>query len=268
MITRYWYPEERAAALLIALRRPLGLDLRDGRLLEHYLRHVAVVRRCSVERPTWRPGRDGRGRILLPRTLPYWRAMRAKFHEFAHPLLEVGGSSIVLEASEAERSQHRQAADIHTHEEWLADLMALALRVPAHLVTSAGCPEAISRYTGLPPATIARRIYWVEREPIELRRIPRWSAGAVWTILHQSGPAACLWVVDAEERPLFRVPVDRTNLRHRIFRLQADLLALRPQEVRLRYEAWKPLDSDQPARRLHTVPIDVGALRGWAGLPA
>ena len=258
----------------MALRVAEFMSTQDAERMAKWARPLVTIHPCPVEVAKWRSGRRGRSRILVPEALARWERNRQILHELAHPLLDVGlvGHAGTMDAGE--RRLFAQAAGADDWEEFLADELVLALRLPSRLVNGIGDVDEIARVTGLPWGPVARRLRRLEGETLELRYVPYWCAARELRLEYH--PAAPLGVGaslrlarggEPEAEPLLRVPVNAANRHAREMRLKADMVALRAPELLVKYaryaapggEAGPPVAAPGPI----PLAICMEELRDW-----
>ncbi len=167
--------------------------------------------------------------------------------------------------SQDERRLFREAARAEAWEEELADVLTLAIRLPAERVLALEKPERIAQESGLPLAWIRERLEHLNGHRLTLDYVPYWSAAREFSFAYHPAPEGAFLLRDRVGRPHFRFPAGASyELRNRQFRLAADLVALRGREFAVKWRRFAVLPGKLFPYRPRPLPIDMEALWAWS----
>jgi hypothetical protein len=239
--------EERSEGFRLALRIrgfPTEADLYrlvdrlDGCII---LRHSGVPAGMCVHRE------DGRGVITLPADAEGRELDHILAEEVGHYLLTRGMANLLRQMAADDQRVFHLARRWDWHDEALAREFVRAWYLPSRLVQQALEDEELASQSGCSLEIVRERRQSLARQVVEIRDMPRWSAGRCFRLVRRRAQGQCfLEVVPSRtDETGFLFAVYTGDARQVALELTADLVALTATEFALKYEAFRS-ESPEP----------------------
>ena len=233
-----WH-EERAQMARLAIGAT-GFLTRDqwGELIDWLARVLTVVCHTLVRKAELVPLDDGRGLILIPRRRSIKQIDWDQLHEAIHWLLQHGAVMLFAEGFDLNDPQERELMRLweQRQEQEVLECM-LAILMPEALVGQFRSDHELAEAAGVTvDLAIERRRMLRSGRRTWLREPPSWSAWQVYEVRFQPSTHWPRLRVDSKygNGRVFEVPL-KYGLERDRFQLNADLMALTPDEFHLLY---------------------------------